>query len=212
MTKEQFITSLRRELKKLPPEEVVSATEYYEEYFAEALDNPELTAEELAAEEARLIGEIGSPKAVAAQIKSEYASRVLSGDETTLKYKPTVGNKISATWWIILGVLAAPVGIPIAIALGAVVFSLWIAVFAVVISLYAGGIGILAGGLAALVLGIIALVSSFSTGLMCIGGGLALVALAVLLGLGLTLLIRKMVQLPAKLAHRSKDKGGNNYE
>ena len=155
MTKEQFITSLRRELKKLPPEEVVSATEYYEEYFAEALDNPELTAEELAAEEARLIGEIGSPKAVAAQIKSEYASRVLSGDETTLKYKPTVGNKISATWWIILGVLAAPVGIPIAIALGAVVFSLWIAVFAVVISLYAGGIGILAGGLAALVLGII---------------------------------------------------------
>ena len=63
-----------------------------------------------------------------------------------------------------------------------------------------------------LVLGIIALVSSFSTGLMCIGGGLALVALAVLLGLGLTLLIRKMVQLPAKLAHRSKDKGGNNYE
>ena len=71
---------------------------------------------------------------------------------------------------------------------------------------------ILAGGLAALVLGIIALVSSFSTGLMCIGGGLALVALAVLLGLGLTLLIRKMVQLPAKLAHRSKDKGGNNYE
>ena len=121
MTKEQFITSLRRELKKLPPEEVVSATEYYEEYFAEALDNPELTAEELAAEEARLIGEIGSPKAVAAQIRSEYASRVLSGDETTLKYKPTVGNKISATWWIILGVLAAPVGIPIAIALGAVV-------------------------------------------------------------------------------------------
>ena len=212
MTKEQFITSLRRELKKLPPEEVVSATEYYEEYFAEALDNPELTAEELAAEEARLIGEIGSPKAVAAQIKSEYASRVLSGDETTRKYQPTVGNKISATWWIILGVLAAPVGIPIAIALGAVVFSLWIAVFAVVISLYAGGIGILAGGLAALVLGIIALVSSFSTGLMCIGGGLALVALAVLLGLGLTLLIRKMVQLPAKLAHRSKDKGGNNYE
>ena len=43
-------------------------------------------------------------------------------------------------------------------------------------------------------------------------GILALVALAVLLGLGLTLLIRKMVQLPAKLAHRSKDKGGNNYE
>lgn len=212
MTKEQFIASLRRELKKLPPEEVVSATEYYEEYFAEALDNPELTAEELAAEEARLIGEIGSPKAVAAQIKSEYASRVLSGDETTLKYKPTVGNKISAIWWIILGVLAAPVGIPVAIALGAVVFSLWIVVFAVVISLYAGGIGILAGGLAALVLGIIAIVSSFSTGLMCIGGGLALVAMAVLLGLGLTLLIRKMVQLPAKLAHRSKDKGGNNYE
>ena len=212
MTREQFITSLRRELKKLPPEEVVSATEYYEEYFAEALDNPELSPEELAAEEARMIEEIGSPKAVAAQIKSEYASRVLSGDETTLKYKPTVGNKISAVWWVILGLLAAPIGIPLAITFGAVIFALWITLVAVVISLYAGGIGILAGGLAALAAGVVAIFTSFSTGLMCIGGGLALVALAVLLGLGLTLLIKKMVQVPAKLAQRSKDKGGNNYE
>ena len=37
MTKDQFITALRHELRKLPPEEVVAATEYYEEYF-----NPEL--------------------------------------------------------------------------------------------------------------------------------------------------------------------------
>ena len=95
MNKEQFITSLRKELKKLPPEEIVSATEYYEEYFAEAAQG---AVEAAAAEgsdvaaaqaeaEARLIEEIGAPKAVAAQIKSEYASRILSGDETTLKYK-----------------------------------------------------------------------------------------------------------------------------
>ena len=77
MTKEQFITTLRRELKKLPPEEIVAATEYYEEYFDEAFGGEPGDP----GAEARLIEELGSPKTVASQIKSEYASRVLAGDE-----------------------------------------------------------------------------------------------------------------------------------
>ena len=208
MNKEEFITSLRKELRKLPPEEIVSATEYYEEYFLEGAQD----GEDAAAAETRLIQEIGSPKAVAAQIKAEYASRVLSGDETALKYKPTVGNKISAAWWVVLGVLAAPVGIPVAIALGAVIFALWVAVFAVIISLYAGSVGILAGGLAALVFGIISIVTSFSTALMCLGGGLALIAMAALIGVGLTVLVKKIILVPSRLAQKSMGKGGTDHE
>ena len=201
MNKEQFITSLRKELRKLPPEEVVAATEYYEEYFAEAVP---AEGEDAATVEARLIEELGSPKSIAAQIKSEYASRVLSDDET-LQQKPTVGNKISAVWWILLGVLAAPIAIPIAIALLAVLF-------AVIISFFAAAIGILIGGVAAVVIGIISLTTAFSTGLMCLGAGLALVALAILVGIGLVALVKLLVKVPVRLAHRSKENGGNDHE
>ena len=204
MTREQFIHSLRRELRKLPPEEVVAATEYYEEYFDEALGGEPGDP----GAEARLIEELGSPKTVASQIKSEYASRVLAGDETTLKYKPTVGNKISAFWWVLLGVLAVPVGLPLAIAGAAVIFALLIAVFAVIISLYAAAAGILAGALGALFLGVISIGASFATALMSLGTGIALAALAVLLGLGLTILVKMLIQVPVNLAHRSRERRG----
>lgn len=220
MNKEQFITSLRKELKKLPPEEIVSATEYYEEYFAEAAQG---AVEAAAAEgsdvaaaqaeaEARLIEEIGAPKTVAAQIKSEYASRILSGDETTLKYKPTVGHKISAAWWVLLGVLAAPVGIPLAIALGAVIFALLIALFAVIISLFCAAIGILVGGIASFIVGIISIGASFVTALMFLGGGLVLIALAILCGIGLIMVVKALIQVPVRLARKSKKNGGTDHE
>lgn len=207
MNKEQFITSLRKELKKLPPEEIVAATEYYEEYFAEAAPltgEGEEAATAQAAAEAKLIEEIGSPKAVAAQIKSEYASRVLSGDET-LKEKPTVGHKISALWWILLGVLAAPVALPIAIAL-------LVVLFAVVISFFAVSVAVLVGGIAAVVFGIISLATAFSTGLMFLGGGLALVALAVLIGIALIALVKLLAKAPGRVARKSNKNGGSDHE
>ena len=37
MTRIEFIQALRKELRKLPPEEIVAATEFFEEYFDDAL-------------------------------------------------------------------------------------------------------------------------------------------------------------------------------
>ena len=39
MNRQDFIASLRKELSKLPPEEIADATEFYEEYFDEVLEN-----------------------------------------------------------------------------------------------------------------------------------------------------------------------------
>ena len=71
MNRKEFIKKLRRELAKLPAEEREAAIEYYEEYFDEA--GPE--------HEQELIGELGSSKRIAAQIKSDYAARLLDGEE-----------------------------------------------------------------------------------------------------------------------------------
>ena len=80
MNKQEFILALREELAKLPPEEIVDATEYFEECFAEATDG--LDDEARIAEEERLAAEFGSPKRIAAQIKADYAAKILDSDET----------------------------------------------------------------------------------------------------------------------------------
>ena len=47
MTRQEFIVTLREGLRKLPPEEIVAATEFYEEYFDEVLESGEKTEEEI---------------------------------------------------------------------------------------------------------------------------------------------------------------------
>ena len=62
MTRNEFITALRRRLSHLPPYEQDAALKYYEEYFDEA------ASEEEAAQQ------LGSPDAIADRILSDYAS------------------------------------------------------------------------------------------------------------------------------------------
>ena len=91
MTRQEFITTLRDGLKKLPPEEIAAATEYYEEYFDEVLESGEKT-------EAEILAELGSPKRIANQIRAEYAARILGGEVSALGEKPTTKKKLSAAW------------------------------------------------------------------------------------------------------------------
>lgn len=67
MNRAEFMKILRSELHKLPEDERNAALEFYEEYFDEAgTEN-----------EQQVIENLGNPKKVAAQIKSEYAVRQL---------------------------------------------------------------------------------------------------------------------------------------
>ena len=43
MTRMEFIQTLRHELRKLPPEEIVAATEFFEEYFDDAMESLDMT-------------------------------------------------------------------------------------------------------------------------------------------------------------------------
>ena len=84
--------------------------------------------------EAELIQEMGSPKSCANQIKAEYASKILEGTDTatTSGSKPSVGNKLSAVWWVIIGICTAPVSIPVAIGLIGLVFGILTGLFCLI--------------------------------------------------------------------------------
>ena len=191
MTRQEFIVTLREGIKKLPPEEIVAATEYFEEYFDETLEAGEKTEEEI-------IEELGNPKKIAAQIKADYAARILDGDETVLGEKPTVKKKISAVWWVIIGIVSAPVSIPIASGIAAVAF-------AILTGVIAGVIGVAATGVGCIVLGCMALNDVVSTGILFWGVGLICLAAAVAAGMGVFIGVRAAVRKIAQTIRRRRE-------
>lgn len=173
MNRKEFIDKLRREISKLPQDEIDAAIEYYEEYFDEA--GPE--------NEQEILERLGSPKKVAAQIKSQYAVRLFDDEE-----KPTARKGVSAIWYVIIGICAAPVSIPLAIALGAVAMAIFVSVVCCIVAVFAGIIGCIAGAVACIVIGIMAIPAAFSSSVLLVGTGLGalgfMAAMGVLLFMG----------------------------
>ena len=202
MSRQEFILALRRELKKLPPEEIVAATEFFGEYFDDVLTSGEKTEEEI-------INELGSPKKVAAEIKADYAARILDGDETVLDKKPSAGKKISAIWWVVLGIISAPVSIPIACCIAFAAFCVFVSLLGIMIAIYATIIGCACGAIGAVVFGVIAFGSSLATGFMFIGIGLLLAAMTAAAGVGAFIGTRELIKLIVRLVKGQHDKNKN---
>lgn len=202
MNRQDFIASLRKELSKLPPEEIADATEFYEEYFDEVLENLDvsgLTDEEAEAKrskaEAELIQEMGTPKSCANQIKAEYASKILDGTDAASSSgaKPSVGSKLSAVWWVIIGICTAPVSIPVAIGLIGLVFGILTGLLGLVSGLFCAIIALFVGSITAVGFGIASVTTSLPAAIMVIGGGLMGIALSAAAIVGAVLLVKEIV-------------------
>jgi uncharacterized membrane protein len=178
MTSKEYLRQVSVRIRKLPPEEYESVMSFYTEYFAEA-------GEEKAQE---IMASLGSPAQLAASIRADFAVRGLSSEEGD--YTPKVKTGISAVWFAILGVFAAPIAIPIAIAIAAVAFAVVIAIGSVLLSLVVTAIAVTISGVGAFVAGIVLIPQSIATALFYIGSGLACTAFGLLFGLGVTLLSR----------------------
>ena len=184
MKRREFIEKLRSELSRLPQEEIEAAVEYYEEYFDDAgREN-----------EKEVLQQLGSPKKVAAQIKSEYAMKLFDEEET-----PTVKKGISAVWYVILGICSAPVSIPLAIAI-------LITLAACVIALFAGIAGCVLGAIAFIIIGFMAIPVSVSTAMIFIGAGAGALGFMAAMGVLLFLGVRAGVNAFVKAARKRNER------
>lgn len=200
MNRQEFILALREELAKLPPEEIVDATQYFEECFDEATDG--LSEEARIAEEERLAAEFGNPKKIASQIKADYAARILGNNSTAAGEKPGTKKKLSAVWWILIGICSAPIAIPIVIC----VFMMILCVLFVIIAC-------LIAGIAAVVAGIAAFTDSVAAGFMTVGIGLMLAAASAAAVFGAFLGIREIVRAIAQsMRKRNEEKKESEIE
>lgn len=166
MNREEFLSKLRKCLKRLPPEEIDSALSYYAEYLDDV--GPE--------NEASAIAKLDSPYKIASQITADYAVR-------DMQAAPSAKKGLATVWVVLLAVFASPIAVPIALALACVAFALVITVFAVLFSLAAAALSIAVAGLACIVAGVCVIVQSPATCLFYLGMGLFLLGAGVLASL-----------------------------
>ena len=178
MTIDEYIAALRQAIRSLPPDEANQALAYYYEYLHDAAD-PDVA-----------MAQLGSPKEVAANILAGYVTKT-SG-------KPN----LNVLWAVVLGILAAPIAAPIAIAAFCIVLALLIGVLAIILALVATGVALCCSGIAAAVTGVVTLFGYLPTGLTLLGGGLVVGAIGLLWTFGMVQVGRLSVAGLAKLVVR----------
>jgi len=153
VNKDEYLAQLQQKLRRLPAEEIASATSYYDEYFEDA--GPE--------NEQSVIKELGSPADVASNIIGEFAIKNIDAGKGTTK------AGLSAIWIVILSIFASPIALPLAIAAVVVVISLVIAIFSVLLAIAATAVALVVGGGVLLVASVTLLFSDFATALFFSG-------------------------------------------
>ncbi|NLD19560.1 MAG: DUF1700 domain-containing protein [Clostridiales bacterium] len=191
MNRKEFIEKLRAELGKLPKEEAEAAIYYYEEYLDEAGPG----------KEQEIIEGWGNPKKIAGQIKSEYAVKMLDTDEG-----PATKKGLSAIWWVIIGIVSAPVSIPVAFGLLILVIGGAAAAIGIILGIFGAIIGCLVGAGACVVVGIMSIPVALSSAIMFIGIGLAGLAVMAAIGVAVVMGIRALVKALVRAIRRRNER------
>lgn len=194
MNRSEFFIKLEQGLSKVSKEEADNAISYYNEYFDDAgFEN-----------EQKVIEELGSPAQIAARIKAESAVKELE------QPAPSVKKGISAIWWVLLAIFAAPIALPIAIACAAVAIGLVLAALGIVIALIVAVAAFFGSGIFIIVAGIAVIATSIPTSLYTVGVGMAILGGAILIGILVALAARGIFSGIAKLMNKllkKKSKG-----
>ncbi|WP_027400197.1 DUF1700 domain-containing protein [Anaerovorax odorimutans] len=193
MNRDEFFRQLEQQLRRVPKEEAEDALEFYKQYFDEA--GPE--------NESKIIEELGSPVKIVTQLKAEVAIKELDKEKS-----PSVKKGISAIWWVILAIFAAPVALPVAITAILLIVVLIVAAVIIILSLGALVVSLFATGFIIVVLGIAVIVTSVPTGLFTMGVGLIALGLCLLFGIVVVLatkcIFRGLVKLMNKALKKRK--------
>lgn len=165
MKREEYLASLGRELRRLPKEDYDEAMAYFIEYLDEAGPDNEQQAFE----------DLGSPQQAAEEIIMKKAQENLSSTEQS-----SVKKGFSKIWVGILAVFAAPIALPVALAVVIVICALAFSVLAVVFSLGVSGVALTAGGIATALAPLVCILSEPASVMATTGLGLVSTGLGIL--------------------------------
>lgn len=190
MNRLEFMTKLASLLQDVPVEERKEAMQYYNDYFDDA--GPE--------NEQQVITELESPEKVAENLKADLkGTAAYSGEFTETGYHrtefddrsvparkgyeyqgqtqtepPRTSKTLKVVLIIAIILVAAPIVIPLAIALAAVVIGCVAAAFGIFVSVVVAAIAVAVSGVILVVKGLVLLAPHLAAGLCILGIGLIL--------------------------------------
>ncbi|RHW47430.1 hypothetical protein DS832_04600 [Bombilactobacillus bombi] len=192
---EAYINELSANLQGLPEDERQETEEFYREYLLDGKLYSRSSIEQ----------KLGTSQQLARKILADYSLNLDEPPTHPINHQRSQSD-LRAVWWIILGILAMPVGIPILSALLGIIVATISVICALIIGFW-GLIFALAGiGLTIVVKAIPLLWTQWQVGLFYTGCGLVALALVALIVPMLIHLIRIVIdasfQLIRRLGHK----------
>ncbi len=193
MNKNKFLAELSRKLRRLPKEDYDDAMKYYTEFFLDAgID-----------ENQDVVPMVGTVDEVASRILEECSEKQMIKAEQEGGAK----NNSRAVWYVILGIFAAPIAFPIAIALVSVMFALVVTIVAVVGSLLLAGASVAVSGFVVIFAAFWA--ETFAQGILIVGIGLVCLSLGTMMCIGFfklgAVIIKGIIKLFKNIGKKSKE-------
>ncbi len=191
MNRDKYLNELDRYLKRLPQRDYESAVSYFREYFEDAGEE----------NEQQVMAELGTPKEAAAEVLRNLLSESQGELQRETGKRRRVGDNVKMA---VLAVLAAPIGVPLAVASIAMIISIAllmvsavVCVFALSLSLFCIGGKLLLRGLVALPVSVPGTLLLCGLGILAAGCSILSVLLAVYLtkwmSMGIVMISRKIL-------------------
>ena len=192
MTRTEYLTQLELYLKKLPEADRIEAMDYFRELF----DDAGVEGEE------ELIASLGTPKEAAHEVLSNLLDKKINE-------APAQKNNRQILHIALLALLAAPIGIPLGIAILLALFAILVAASSIILAFFVVSILGIIGGFLFLVEGFTVLAQAKSAFILIFGSGLLAIGASSLVLLGISyvarffgLLIVRLVQFVLKKGKR----------
>jgi uncharacterized membrane protein len=201
MTKDEYLNILQNNLENMPEEESRNILRYYREYFEDAgEENTDKVMEELGTPES-LAQKVSFENADSDFFQNKYAqndsqyyntqsnakSNMQDNVQDRMGQKRSGGNKVLL---IVLAVIGAPIWVPLAIAVLAVLFSMSVAVVSLLFAFVVTCVVLIGSGIFAIGVGTVGMFTHVPTGLLTMGLGLLCIGIGILLLIGSVALIK----------------------
>lgn len=188
MTKREFLEELRGRLAQLPRDEVEKQLAYYAELIDDMMEDGIL--------EERAVEKLGDAGKIAQTVLQEMPLHML----VKSRVKPGGGWTALS---IVLLILGAPIWLPIALAMFAVLLTVYLVIWSVVVVLFAAVLAIALCGLA-LIVAIFLFPATLSLKIFSFGAGLALGGLSILAFFGALAAAKGLLRLTVIIARGIK--------
>lgn len=196
MTKKEYMKKLAYQLRRLPKKDYDKAMDYFEEYFEDAGTEHEQKA----------IQDLGTPEEAASALILELAQ------ENAAKPPKTMKRRFSALWIAVLALFAAPIALPLALGILAVIGAVILGILAVVGGILISALAAVAGSILGIIGGIAIIPQTFGGGLITIGFSLMMIGCGILVTYFTILLARWLIVKLAGLLGRLVRRGGRRHE